>query len=77
MERGEDIFFTVQFIADNTVDSELFSLDFSWRSSVTGLNMVASFIVMAVDSNGSLSYLYVKRDSTVNNQRELNSTIIV
>lgn len=49
-ERGKEIIFAVQFIPDNTVDSELFSLDFTSKGRATGLNMATNDLMAAVDA---------------------------
>jgi hypothetical protein len=48
-ERGKEIIFAVQFINDNALESELFSLDFTSKGRATGLNLATDDLMAAVD----------------------------
>lgn len=49
-ERGKEIIFAVQFISDNALDSELFSLDFTSKGRATGLNYPTDDLMSALDA---------------------------
>lgn len=48
-ERGKEIIFAVQFINDNSLESELFSLDFTSKGRATGLNFATDDLMASVD----------------------------
>jgi hypothetical protein len=48
-ERSKEIIFAVQFINDNSLESELFSLDFTSKGRATGLNLASDDLMAAVD----------------------------
>jgi len=48
-ERGKEIIFAVEFINDNSTESELFSLDFTSKGRATGLNLATNNLMNAVD----------------------------
>lgn len=49
-ERGKEIIFAVQFISDNALDSELFSLDFTSKGRATGLNYPTDDLMSDLDA---------------------------
>jgi hypothetical protein len=48
-ERSKEIIFAVQFINDNALESELFSLDFTSKGRATGLNFATDDLMGSVD----------------------------
>ena len=49
-ERGKEVIFAIQFINDNANDSEGFSLDFTSKGRVTGVNLATDDLMAVVDA---------------------------
>jgi len=49
-ERGKEVIFAIQFINDNANDSESFSLDFTSKGRVTGVNLATDDLMAVVDA---------------------------
>lgn len=72
-ELNDEIIFAIQFIDDNTEDSQIFSYNFTWKGRASGLNYPTEDLMTAVDTvndlrSSTLFYFEIQSGSSGRNE---------